>query len=380
MPKRNPRHGLGSVSQDELDKVQDELRTTDWRNFGMSYLEDFEKGRDIRSKAFGYFNALGYEYGYALAKAYIDGFLSAPDPDSAEIEAARASELLGSHIDDVMQRAPLIDAEYARQAIEEVGDRLPAVENPEELIDFASRHDRGIYMKDFSYSVAEALNWARKALRNFMVWYSVPYPVVYDEKKGYIPEIFQEPSREELKRAIKLANHEIRKRTYYGYHKVRLPDHPNLSILAWSNGGENWHIMWGTINDVARSVVLKGQREITLDANEILVPIHPTVMERVVEELDPLPLFDFSIEAKVSGRYPQADDKTVRKVLRAMVDTEMPESDPEERAIVAMDLWDAFVKAKAGNLAAQRVVEQFFLGLEHPTLAYTNILEDWMKE
>jgi hypothetical protein len=377
--KRRP--SLGRMDEGSLKKVQSHIvnHLLKLDRHGLSYLEDYTSNKsNPEMQAYGYLNALGNQYGYAMAEAFLEGFLSARTSEEAAQAAREASKDMDPWILDAMERAPSLSTDVIRQAIAEVGDRLPKGAPPEEMIKEALKDPKGIYIKDFYYSLAGALQLAKHAVENFLAWHLAKYPVEYDEEaREYVPELFSEPTRQDYKRAVKSANEEIRKRTYYGLREENLPNHPNFTILGWSNGAEEWHIMYGLIEPAVRQVMLYGGGPIRLDANYILVEAHPKVMQAVLPELEPLPLHEYSLEAKIKGKYPYADDRTVRKVLRVIVDAEYPEVDQEERALMAIDLWEAFVEAKQGSKIGQEIVEQFLLNLKNPSMPYFNILDQW---
>lgn len=374
---------LGRIDRDNLKKVTRWIRNKilKYNEGGLSYLEDYRTGRDLDTRAYGYLNALGKYYGIALAEAFLSGFLSAVDPHEAVVEARSALPLMEGTVTHIMSRAPLLDTELAFQAISEVGDRVQDGDSPEEMVRVGNEYRGGLYLRDFSYSTASVLEQAANAVNDFLAWHETPYAVSFrPETNDYVPDLFQEVSRDELKRALRVTNEEIAQRTYYGPRTINLPDHPNFTILGWSNGSESWHILWGMIQPAVRQVMLRGGGTTTLDANYILIPVNPQVMMKILPELDPLPLYEFSLEAKAAGKYPHQDERTVRKVLRAIIDAEVPEEDPEERALYAIDMWEIFKKAKLGIPAAQAAVTQFFLSLEKPIMPYLRILENWMSE
>lgn len=66
-------------------------------------------------------------------------------------------------------------------------------------------------------------------------------------------------------------------------------------------------------------------------------------------------------------------------MLRAIVDAEYSQDDVEERALIAIDLWEIFVKAKQGFPSAEAIVRGFFMALKQPVFPYLKILEDWIE-
>lgn len=288
---------LGTVDNDNLSKVRHRIqeKTLKHTSHGLSYIEDYQKGRDESTQAYGYLNALGYTYGYAMAEAYLEDFLHAEDPGAAAEIGAIVVEDLRQWENEVMGRVRPLDLHLVREAVKEVGHRMPPGPSPETMIDVGTHYRDGMYIRDFSYSVASALQLARNDVENFLAWHKVKYPVLFNEEANqYVPELLTDVSRDEYKRAIRETNAEIRKHTYYGMSNTAIPEHPNFSILAWSNGSESWHLAYGMIDPAVRGAMLDGLKMIRLDANYILVPFHPEIMKHVLAELDPLPLFPSS--------------------------------------------------------------------------------------
>ena len=77
-------------------------------------------------------------------------------------------------------------------------------------------------------------------------------------------------------------------RTRYGVRNVTAQ--PNSSWLFWSNGKKGW-IVFLTQSDV------KHARRVRLDANEIVVPFPSEEVEKVIDQLNDLPLYKNSFEA-----------------------------------------------------------------------------------
>lgn len=86
--------------------------------------------------------------------------------------------------------------------------------------------------------------------------------------------------------AIATADDKIKKRTYYGMRREKA-DKPSVT-LSWSNGSRSWSVS---------SRRIEAGEEVTIDANEILVPFSPTRMNRVLPCVIDLPLYFASTEA-----------------------------------------------------------------------------------
>lgn len=379
--KKKSRHHLGQLTDLGLKNLQEQLVNQVLKpdKHGLSYIDDYVRGTTPIQKSFGYLNGLGYTYGYALAEAFLNDFLHAETSQDAEKAAVIASEDINIWVNDVIAQVPTMGFDLIRTAREVVGDRMPAGEDPEKMMRIGREHEAGLYIRDFYWSVVTSLQISLGVLQDFLSWNKVTYPVTYDPgQREYIPELFLEPSRDELKRAIKASNQEIAKRTYYGRRSEELPKHPNFTILGWSNGSQKWNIMWGYIQGAIRKVMLGNGGSIELDANYVLVPAHPSVIKLVVDELDPLPLYEYSTEAKERGDYPKAYAPAVRKVIRAIIDAEAPDEESEERAIMAMDLWELVEKARNGQHGAQQALGIVLGNLKNTPMPYLQVLTEWL--
>lgn len=92
---------------------------------------------------------------------------------------------------------------------------------------------------------------------------------------------------------LKLANYEISKRMSYGV-REELADQPGI-IASWSNGAAQWF----PFSDVKKDEI------ITVDANEMYVPLSRQQFNRIRLRLDPLPLYGLSTEARMRGHAPK---------------------------------------------------------------------------
>jgi len=86
------------------------------------------------------------------------------------------------------------------------------------------------------------------------------------------------------------ANNTITKLTHYGLRKETAPS--NGVLLSWSNGARKW--------TVTRSEVKKGEI-LSLDANEVFLPVDKRTAERIQLCLSELPLYRNSFEARYGG-------------------------------------------------------------------------------
>ena len=110
--------------------------------------------------------------------------------------------------------------------------------------------------------------------------------------------------------AIHDINKEIAKLVGYGLRDVPLGTAPNYRI-HWSNGGARW---WMYPNPLTK----KETPVVKLDANELLVSgFRRSVVQRIVQWLNPLPLYAASFEARERGVYDN-DIHFTGRVMQAM--------------------------------------------------------------
>jgi len=100
---------------------------------------------------------------------------------------------------------------------------------------------------------------------------------------------------------IEEINTKIAKRTSYGHRQVIVPDKEH-TVLGWSNGAQKWIIYPNYANRSEKIAdPTSGKKTITLDANMILVPFPEHKVKEVVDQLEDLPLYSNSVEAKMRG-------------------------------------------------------------------------------
>ena len=94
----------------------------------------------------------------------------------------------------------------------------------------------------------------------------------------------------------KLANEKIARRLSYGI-REELVDDDGIR-LSWSNGAKAW---FSSGNKIKKGEV------VSMDANEMFLPISPARLGRINECLGTLPLYFGSFEAQESGEVLRAD-------------------------------------------------------------------------
>ena len=86
----------------------------------------------------------------------------------------------------------------------------------------------------------------------------------------------------------------IAKRTNYGVRDVVvLPE--KYTIIGWSNGAERWF----NYGSNRRPNGVYPDATVSVDANEVVVALYRDQVDKVIESLDPLPLYQNSTEARM---------------------------------------------------------------------------------
>lgn len=92
--------------------------------------------------------------------------------------------------------------------------------------------------------------------------------------------------------------------------------------LVWSNGSASWHISRTLGTQLLDKHVYKRTRDIRLDANEIIVPYPPEIVEMIQSSLYPLPLYAYSLEGKGKARAKHAGEPLVSdKEVKMMIES-----------------------------------------------------------
>lgn len=112
----------------------------------------------------------------------------------------------------------------------------------------------------------------------------------------------EEITDEQLANIVDDINSIISGRTHYGLRRGSV-NSLDFTKLYWSNGARSWIIGAGTY-DQALVMKLIHKKEISyrLDANEIIVPYPPSIVELIQSSLYPLPLYFNSLEGKAEAR------------------------------------------------------------------------------
>jgi hypothetical protein len=133
-------------------------------------------------------------------------------------------------------------------------------------------------------------------------------------------------SDRELGNVLDHINSIITGRTTYGRRNETI-DSLDFTKLVWSNGSAAWYPSSGT-QERALTKKLFHKTEIDmghLDANMIIVPYPPAVVDLILSSLYPLPLYRYSFEAKArksrSGASgPIVSDREARRLVRSIAE------------------------------------------------------------
>jgi hypothetical protein len=395
MPKLGRSPVLGRVDDGSaarvLDWLEDRLGDIDrradehWRSYLASRASPYEALRP-----YDLMNALGYSYGTALARTLTDDLrpsLDAAGADGLADKARRTVDALWSFYAEIETRRSTRSTAVVSRAFREMEPKVPEWVDPageiRRALESPAWGGRGVYFNDFHYDVMIALATASQLLETFLAYHEIEQLVTFRREPSQAPEwlptgfldIPEEQEREYLKLALKAANDEARKRTWYGLRQERLPDVPFFAFLAWSNGAGRWFVEWSRTDRLFRAR-RGGETTATLDANEIIVPFPSLFVAKIAEAMEPLPLYQPSLEAKERGEYPDPTDAGVRRAVRSIIDTALPAADQEEKALLAMEWFDTLKRAKAGDDAARALLPEF-IDRFRPWPGFARLFEEW---
>lgn len=129
-----------------------------------------------------------------------------------------------------------------------------------------------------------------------------------------------EMSDEQLANIVDDINSLISGRTYYGL-RSNAVNSLDFTKLYWSNGARRWLIGAGTYDQaLVQKLIYKKELSYRLDANEIIVPYPPAIVELILSSLYPLPLYFSSLEGKAELRNkgkqgPLVSDRTAKNII-----------------------------------------------------------------
>jgi len=377
---------LGKVATEAYQEYLDylEANAKDLEKLGQQEFRNFTPDMEDHYKAYKFMNGLGFVYGAAITRAYTSD-LSAQDlafPKSIQT----AIDNLSMMYQDVDSRREMKDDVVIRMAAQELPQYVPEWLNLDEVIAEAkaSYGGKGVYLNDFYWSVLQTISAIARGL-NFFLLADKRSELMVFQREGplggeFIPRALLDLSEEEektlLKTVVKEANKKIAERTWYGTRQEPLPKTGDFAILYWSNGPA----VWFADNRTESAMIARdhGQTSIRLDANQILVPFHQALVQKVVSGLDDIPLYVYSTEAKERGEYPEPTNKNVQKAVRSIIQAQNPELDYEEHAILAAEMFDHLVKARRGDRASFAIIAAWLQLQPVNLLPFTQLIQRWM--
>jgi hypothetical protein len=122
-----------------------------------------------------------------------------------------------------------------------------------------------------------------------------------------------------------------------------------------------------------------GQGSIVLDANQILVPFHQTLVQKVVAGLDDIPLYVYSTEAKERGEYPEPTDRNVMNAVRSIIEAQNPDLDHEEQSLLTAEMFDHLVKARRYDKASYAIVMAWLTLQPVNLVPFIQLIQRWMR-
>lgn len=378
---------LGKVSTEAYQEYLDylEANAKDLEKLGLQEFQNFTPEMEPHYIAYKFMNGLGFVYGAAITRAYTSD-LSAKDlafPKSVQA----AIDNLSMIYQDVDSRREMKDDAVIRMAAQDLPQYVPEWLNLDKVIADAkaSYEGKGVYLNDFYWSVLQTISAIARGLNFFLLADKRSEFMVF-QREGpiggqFIPRALLDLSEEEektlLKTVIKETNKKIAERTWYGVRQEPLPKTGDFAVLYWSNGPSTWFLDNRTESAmIARD---NGQGSIRLDANQILVPFHQALVEKVLAGLDDIPLYVYSTEAKERGEYPEPTNKNVQKAVRSIIQAQNPELDYEEHALLAAEMFDHLVKARRYDKASMAIVEAWLRLQPVNLLPFTQLIERWMR-
>ena len=361
-----------------------EAAAKELEKLGLQEFEGLKPDVEPHWKAYKFMNGMGFLYGAALTRAYTSDL--SPEDLSLSENIHAAIDNLNMIYRDVDTKREMKDDAVIRMAAEELPHLVPDWMDLDQVIADAksSYSGVGVYFNDFYWSVLQTISSIAKGLDFFLLAEKRPELMTF-RKEGaggeFIPIALLDLSEEEektlLKTVIREANKKIAERTWYGVRQEPLPRTGDFAILYWSNGPSVWFM-----DNRAQSAMISrdnGQSSIRLDANQVLVPFHQALVQKVVAGLDDIPLYVYSTEAKERGEYPEATDKNVLKAVRSIVEAQNPDLDYEEHALMAAQLFDIFVRARRYDPAAITEARMILLAQPVNLLPFVRLIEQWMR-
>lgn len=379
------RLALGKVAKESYQDFNAYINAAieELQKMGAQEREGLKPENELPYQSYKALNALGFYYSAALVRSMISDL----DPSSENFpeQLSSVARDLDWLYHETTSRYELRDESVIRQAAHELPDVLPSWMNLDEILAAgqASYGGKGVYIRDFYNNVLTMIGEVWRAFRRFAIENGRPELVSF-RREGtggdYIPtallQLDEEEEQKLLKTVIQEANRRISRLTFYGPREEPIPS-GDFTIIRWSNGPERW--FWDNLTEYAVFTRSRGVKSIKLDANQALVPFHPSLVNKVIEALDDIPLYVYSLEAKERGDYPEPTDRNVRMALRSIIEPTVPDIDPEDLTLLALEKWNLLQKAKAGDRAAQVEFATFIADHLQVARPYMRLIEEWTQ-
>ena len=381
---------LGKLQPDALVRA---LRSA-WKSnerWGAIARQEAEELRRALAKrdpyyAYAFMNSLGYFWGSRMAEELLAPLVRMAeervDPDIVVAETKKTLAQIAHMYRDIENIRTLRSPSVIRRAAEDVPEVVPARIKIEKAIKdaIASWEGTAVYFNDFHYNVEGILQGLYAYLADMVLYHERPEEIAAIQRQGlvsYMPETFlRDPGI--FNRALDAASEQARQRTFYGLRPITLPAAPFFSILTWDNGAAEWYTDYMTTEWAVR-LAWKGRREISLDANQILIPYPPYVAARIAPWVEPLPLYHFSTEARGRGEDVLATGLNVRRILRSLMDQNFPQMDSEERQLEAMTTYEIFDAARRGDPGSREAAMDWLKRLPDFPPGFWNVLRQWIQ-
>jgi hypothetical protein len=377
---------LGKVAPEAYREYLDamEAAAKELEKIGLQEFQNFTPDTERNSRAYKFMNGMGFLYGAALTRAYTSD-LSAEDLSLPENIRA-ALDNLSMIFHDVDARREMKDDAVIRMAAQELPHLVPDWLDLDQVIADAraSYSGTGVYINDFYWSVLQAISDIARGLNWFLLADKRSENMAFRRERAggeFIPkellDLNEEEERALLKTVIKEANKKIAERTWYGIRQEPLPKTGDFAILYWSNGPS----IWFADNRTESAMMARdnGQSSIRLDANQILVPFHQALVQKVLAGLDDIPLYVYSTEAKERGEYPEPTNKNVEKAVRSIIQAQYPDMDYEDHALLSAEMYGHLVKARRYDKASQLIVMTWLALQPVNLLPFVQLIERWME-
>lgn len=175
------------------------------------------------------------------------------------------------------------------------------------------REGRAVELDDMAGGTFEAPGLEQKPLPmtqdEFATWKTAHVHAPHRKETGWEDRgwghFYTDASKKEVYDFVQDANSKIKERTKYG-HRTELAEGPSV-VLNWSNHQQEWGPVPHRVEFNDHGVthleyyIPKGT-EVDLDASQILVQAPKRVIKEGIQHLDPLPLYDASIESAERGQ------------------------------------------------------------------------------